>query len=76
MRNGSLSESEQQAALNPMTLGFYTTLVLEGAEKSLAQGQTLSTGATLGASVDLWSLMDQQLGPAAAAEYKLNRSSQ
>jgi len=76
LRNGSLSESEQQAALNPMTLGFYTTLVLEGAEKSLAQGQTLSTGATLGASVDLWSLMDQQLGPATAAEYKLNRSAQ
>jgi hypothetical protein len=39
LRNGRLSASEREAAFHPMTLGFYTTLVLEGAEKSLAEGR-------------------------------------
>jgi hypothetical protein len=67
-----MSKTEQEAALSPMTAGFYTTLVLEGAEKSLAQGTTPGNGATLGATMDLWSLADQQLGTATAAQYKRN----
>jgi predicted dehydrogenase len=70
LSNGTMSEAERDIAFSPMALGFYTTLVLEGAEKSLAQGEKLRGGATLGATVDLLSLLDQQLGPAAAAEYK------
>lgn len=67
-----MSEAEHDAALSPMTVGFYATLVLEGAEKSLAQGTASGNGATLGSTVDLWSLADQQLGPATAALYKRN----
>jgi hypothetical protein len=54
---------------SPMDLGFYTTLVLEGAEKSLAQGSKLKEGATLGQTIDLRRLVTDQLGAAAAKEY-------
>ena len=71
LRNGKLSAAEREAALQPMTLGFYATLVLEGAEKSLAEGRKLKTGATLGPNVDLRQLAAQQLGAAAARHYGL-----
>jgi hypothetical protein len=54
-----------------MILGFYTTLVLEGAEKSLAEGRKLSSGATLGQPVDLRQLALRQLGPGPAKAYRL-----
>ena len=54
-----------------MTLGFYATLVLEGAERSLAGGKKLKTGATLGSEMDLRSLAIREIGAAAAREYKL-----
>ena len=71
LRNGTLSEAARQAACHPMTLGFYTTLVLEGAEKSLAEGKKLESGATLGLAVDLRQLAVQQLGVAVTKEYGL-----
>ena len=52
-----------------MTLGFYTTLVLEGAETSLAEGKKLPGGVTLGPAVDLRELTAAQLGSQAAAAY-------
>ena len=70
-QNGKLSAAQRQAASRPMTLGFYTTLVLEGAEKSLAQGTKLKTGATPGPAVDLRQLARRQLGLAAAKAYGL-----
>jgi predicted dehydrogenase len=70
-RNGTLSAAQREAAFAPMTLGFYTTLVLEGAEKSLAEGKKLDTGVTLGSAVDLRQLTAQELGAAAAKEYGL-----
>ena len=57
--------------MDPMTLGFYTTLVLEAAEKSLASGKPLLSGATSGPMMDLRRLLTDQLGAAAAAEYAL-----
>jgi hypothetical protein len=71
LRNGKLSAAEREAAFHPITLGFYTTLVLEGAEKSLAEGRKLPTGATLGPAVDLRKLTVQQLGARAAKAYRL-----
>jgi len=71
-RNGTMAEAEREVVAGAMALGFYTTMVLEGAEKSLADGEKLRGGATLGATVDLWSLVDKQLGSTAAAEYKRN----
>lgn len=70
-RNGTLSETERAAAFSPMTLGFYTTLVLEGAELSLAKGRKLDGGVTLGPSVDLRELVVSQIGPGAVKEYGL-----
>ena len=54
-----------------MTLGFYTTLVLEGAERSLAAGKKLSGGTMLGIVVELEKLLVDELGAEAAREYKL-----
>ncbi len=71
LRNGQLSRAELEAAMDPMALGFYTSLVLEGAEKSLAEGKKLSSGATLGSPVNLRQLAAAQLGPDALKEYAL-----
>ncbi len=71
LRNGQLSEAQRDIAFDPMTLGFYTTLVLEGAEKSLDEGKKLSTGATLGPAVDLRTLVTTELGADAARDYGL-----
>jgi len=71
LRNGELSAAEREAAYDPMTLGFYTTLVLEGAEKSLAEGRKLPSGATLGSPVDLRKLAVRQLGAGPAKVYGL-----
>ncbi|MDE3067088.1 MAG: Gfo/Idh/MocA family oxidoreductase [Verrucomicrobiota bacterium] len=70
-RNGQLSAAERQAADEALTLGFYTTLVLEAAEHSLAQGRKLEAGATLGTTVDLRELAVRQIGADAACEYRL-----
>jgi predicted dehydrogenase len=72
LRNGRLSDADRQAASTPMALGFYTALVLEAAEKSLAEGRKPAPGVTLGASVNLRDLVVRQLGPAAAGEYGLS----
>jgi len=71
MRNRQLCAAEREAIFHPMTLGFYTTLVLEGAEQSLAEGRKLPTGVTLGPPVDLRGLTARQLGPRAAKAYSL-----
>jgi len=72
LRNGKLSAVEREAAYDPMTLGFYTTLVLEGAEKSLTEGRKLPGGATLGPPVDLRQLAVRQLGAGPAKAYRLD----
>lgn len=71
LRNGTLSPALRDAAGTPGALGFYTTLVLEGAERSLAEGQTLGPGVTAGAAIDLKSLVANQLGVAVAKDYGL-----
>ncbi len=68
-RSGQLSSAEYDSAMTPMSLGFYTTLVLEAAEQSLAEGQQLALGATLGVPVNLSALLEAQLGPSPAKSY-------
>lgn len=70
-RNGLLSDKEQESALNPMSLGFYATLVLEAAEMSLAEGEKIGSGSTCGKEIDLKGYTVGQLGRDAAAEYRL-----
>jgi predicted dehydrogenase len=68
-RNGRLDAAARQQMYTAAELGFYTSLVLEGAERSLAQGKELAKGVTGGATVDLEALLVQELGTTAAAEY-------
>jgi predicted dehydrogenase len=70
-RDGQVTAQQRAAALSPMALGFYTTLVLEAAEQSLTKGDRLPTGATLGPPVNLRLLVRETLGVAAAREYGL-----
>jgi hypothetical protein len=53
------------AALRPMPLGFYATLILEAAQRSLGCGQKMGSGSTYGSSIDLRALLHEELGPAA-----------
>lgn len=71
LQNGTLSDAERAAAFHPMTLGFYTTLVLEGAEKSLAEGKKRAGGVTIGQTVDLRQLAISQLGAGPCKDYGL-----
>ena len=70
-RRGKLSPTEREAAMSPMTLGFYATLILEAAEKSLAEGEKAGSATTCGTSIDLRTFAAQTLGAASAAEYRL-----
>jgi predicted dehydrogenase len=72
MRNGKLSSAERESAFTPMSLGFYATLVLEAAEKSLSEGKKISPGVTLGGNVELRTLAVAQLGATTAAQYELS----
>ena len=67
--NGRMTATEREALMTPMALGFHTALALEAAEKSLAEGRRLDTGATLGTTVDCRQLVADELGAAAAKEY-------
>ncbi len=68
-RNGALAEAVRADMMTATALGFYTSAVLEAAERSLELGQPIAAGVTQGVSVDLRSLVAEQLGAAAAAEY-------
>ncbi len=68
-RNGELDRSIREQMMTPIELGFYTSLVLEAAELSLARGREVADGAVQGAPVDCRQLRVEQLGEAAAAEY-------
>jgi predicted dehydrogenase len=70
-RQGNFPAAELERAMSPMNLGFYATVVLEGAEKSLAGGEKAGGATTLGSQIDLRTLTVQALGAAAAAEYGL-----
>lgn len=68
-RDNRMSAAERQEAMSPMILGFHTALVLEAAEKSLAAGRRLDSGATLGTTIDLRELVVNELGADAAKDY-------
>jgi predicted dehydrogenase len=65
-RAGELSSEQLEAALNPITLGFWTTAIIEAAHRSLEQGRRTDNGAVFGADVDITSLVQEQLGDAAS----------
>jgi predicted dehydrogenase len=71
LRNGRMPDAQREAAFTPMALGFYTTLVLEAAERSLIQGGTTAAGVTSGAAIELPALVADQLGAEAVQAYGL-----
>ncbi len=54
-----------------MNVGFFTTLVLQAAENSLAEGVQSGPGVTRGQTVDLARLASEEIGVAAAKGYGL-----
>lgn len=72
MRNGQLSAQDYESLMTPIALGFYTTLVLQGAEMSLSQGTARTKGVTSGSAIDLRRLLVDELGPDAATEYGMS----
>lgn len=60
-RNGIMPAAEEDGT----RLDFFTTAILEAAEKSLAEGKKLKTGVTRGEVVDLQKFVRSQIGPAA-----------
>lgn len=69
LRGGNVSAAERENIFSPITLGFYTTLVLQAAEQSLADGKPVAAGATMGATVDLRQMLAKELGTGAAKSY-------
>jgi len=68
-RNGTLNADIQESMMNPTALGFYTSLVLQGAEESLEKGTQIADGVTRGIAVDLKALLTRELGQDALAQY-------
>ena len=66
-RNGSLPASVEQEMMTPFELGFYTTLVLRGAEESLSMGERNGAGVTVGKEICLSALLDREIGPEKSA---------
>lgn len=61
-RNGQLSNQVKEDMMTDIELGFYTTVILEGAELSLEEGRKTDQGVTCGIDVDLQQLIDRKLG--------------
>lgn len=66
--NGKLDDAVRKQMMTPTALGFYTSLVLEGAEESLKKG-TAVDGVTRGPSIDLKALLVRELGQDALKQY-------
>ncbi len=62
-RRGELSPRQRQQMLDPITLGFWTTAILQAAEHSLASGTKTPHGTTTGATVEIDELLTRELGP-------------
>jgi predicted dehydrogenase len=68
-RNGTLDPEIRKGMMTAAELGFYTSLVLEGAEESLQQGAEIAPGVTGGKTVDLKGLLVRELGADVASQY-------
>ena len=64
-----MGQEERQRMMTPVELGFWTTVVLEAAEKSLKLGRRSDKGTVEGVSVNIAELMEATLG-AAARQYR------
>jgi len=70
-QRGELNDEIRASMMTPMELGFYTALVLEGAEASLDAGSEIADGVVAGGPVDLKALVTHELGAEAVNTYGL-----
>jgi len=68
-RAGELPDEERASLMDPVEMGFFTTLVCAGAHESLQRGRQVADGVTEGESVDLKELLVRELGPDRARVY-------
>ncbi|MFP4028541.1 MAG: Gfo/Idh/MocA family protein [Candidatus Brocadiia bacterium] len=68
-RAGELEESETKKLLDPMTLGVWSTAIVEAAHESLRRGETTENGVTFGPQLQISDLLEEQLGED-AVEYE------
>jgi len=69
-RNGNLAEPELEKLMDPFSLGFYTSLVCEGAHHSLETGITSPEGVVTGSQINLREFLDSEIGEASNIYYK------
>lgn len=70
-QRGELNDEIRASMMTPMELGFYTALVLEGAEASLDAGEKIADGVVAGVPVNLKDLVIRELGAEAVGTYGL-----
>ncbi len=68
-RAGTLDAEERERSLDPIELGFYTTVVCAAAEQSLEQGTKIAPGVTRGVEITVRELLVRELGPEIAQTY-------
>jgi predicted dehydrogenase len=61
-RDGSLPASETEGLLDPMTMGFWSTAIVEAAHESLNAGRTTDNGVTFGKRLLVRDLLEERLG--------------
>jgi hypothetical protein len=61
-RNGKLSPEEREKMMTPVELGFWTTAVLEAAERSLRAAPRADAKAVHGGSIEIAKLIEESLG--------------
>jgi hypothetical protein len=65
-RRGEMPAEERAAMLDPVELGFWTTVILQAAQQGLALAGGPESGATVGTEVGVRDLIRAELGDAAA----------
>jgi predicted dehydrogenase len=68
-RNGQIPKDEMEKLMDPFSLGFYTSLVCEGAHRSLEAGEKTAEGVVTGKPVILKDLLGRELGKKESEEY-------
>ena len=71
-RNGLLSKEEVEKLMDPFSLGLYTSLVCEGAHRSLEAGASSDEGVITGTPVILKDLLEREIGKTESAVYYKN----
>jgi hypothetical protein len=61
-RNSKITDRELDELMNPFSLGFFTSLVCEGAHRSLKAGDKSRKGVTIGKQIILKDLISSEIG--------------